>query len=123
MLSMRGGVVATLICLLLGTFSQSSFAITIKDFRKYSHDDQSQFIVGAVSMAAYSFAANGAPERGRCIMNWFFGKAGQETPGPNKIAFEIGIAERRDAAAFHVEGVILGLAEKACPAVAAATVK
>jgi hypothetical protein len=75
------------------------------------------FIGAAVSMLAYSYAANGNVPRARCIQSWYYGKKGVETPGPREIAIEMGVAENLDAEKYQVEGVILGATDKACPAV------
>jgi hypothetical protein len=91
-------------------------ALSIRDYRKLSHGDQANFVAAAVSMLAYTYAANGDVPRASCAKNWFFGQHGEETPGPREIALQIGIAEQRDPDRFLVEGVILGTVEKACPA-------
>ena len=89
-------------------------AITITEFRKYSQPEQATFLSGAISMAIYNYAANGDPAKARCIRDWYYGKAGEDAPGPRQLAVELGIAERQDAGKFHVEGVILGLTDKVC---------
>lgn len=90
-------------------------ALPIKEFRKFSAGDQATYTTAAVSMLAYSYAAGGNVAKASCIKNWYFGKAGAETPGPREIAIEMGVAEHVDAAKYHVEGVILGAVERACP--------
>lgn len=97
-------------------YAQPSFAFLIKEFKRYSTQEQVIFLSGAVSMAAYNSAANGDTEKARCIMNWYFGKKGEETPGPRQLVVEIVAAEQVDAAKYHVEGVILGLTDKVCGA-------
>ena len=57
--------------------------------------------------------------QGQCIQGWYFGKKGTEAPGPHEVAIEIGVAENLDAEKYHVEGVILGMTDKGCGAVAA----
>jgi hypothetical protein len=100
---------------LLGTLCASSAsALSVKEFRKHPDDQEAVYVSAAVSMLAYSYASNGDTKRGRCVMSWYFGKSGEETPGPSAIAVELEIAERRDADNYHVEGVILGLVDKAC---------
>lgn len=89
-------------------------ALPIREFRKFSADDQSTYTTAAVSMLAYSYAAGGNTAKASCIKNWYFGKTGTETPGPREIAIEMGVAENQDAAKYHVEGVIIGAANKAC---------
>jgi len=96
-----------------------AFAMSIKEFRKFSPTEQGTYIGAAVSMLAYSYAANGDPARARCIQNRYFGKKGVETPGPREITVELSVAEDLDADKYQVEGVILGVLEKACGAPAA----
>jgi hypothetical protein len=96
--------------------SSPAGALPIKEFRKFSRDDQATYTTAAVSMLAYSYAASGNTAKAHCIQQWYFGKAGVETPGPREIAIEMGVAENLDAAKYHVEGVILGVTDKACPA-------
>src|SRR5262245_10737024 len=91
-------------------------ALTIKEFRKASSNDQATYITAAVSMLAYTYATNGDTAKARCIQNWYFGQKGVETPGPREIAIEMGVAENLDAAKYHVEGIIMGVTDKACPA-------
>jgi hypothetical protein len=99
--------------------SSTASALPIKEFRKFSSDDQATYITAAVSMLAYGYAANGDTARAHCIQTWYFGKKGVETPGPREIAIEMGVAENLDAAKYHVEGVILGVTDKACGGAAA----
>ena len=73
------------------------------------------YLIGAVSMTAFTYATNGDPVKARCVQNWYFGAhKGDETPGPHDLALEIAAAELVDAAKYHVEGVILGLTDKVC---------
>lgn len=94
--------------------SQQAHAMPIKEFRKFSADEQSTYIGAAVSMLAYNYAATGNTAKAHCIKEWYFGQKGVETPGPREIAVEMGAAENLDPLKYHVEGVILGSAEKAC---------
>jgi hypothetical protein len=94
-------------------------AMTIKEFRKFSTTEQGMYIGAAVNMLAYSYAANGEAGRASCIKNWYFGTKGVETPGPRAITVEISVAGDLDADKYHVEGVILGVTDKACGASAA----
>jgi hypothetical protein len=91
-------------------------AMTIKEFRKFSISEQGMYIGAAVNMLAYSYAANGDTAKASCIKNWYFGKKGVETPGPSQLTIEIDVAENLDAEKYHVEGVILGVTDKACGA-------
>jgi hypothetical protein len=88
--------------------------MTIREFRKFSRDEQSMYIGAAVNMLAYSYAATGSVAKATCVKNWYFGKKGVETPGPREITIELGVAENLDADKYHVEGVILGVTDKAC---------
>lgn len=88
--------------------------MTIKEFRKFSQLEQGTYIGAAVSMLAYAHAANGEAVKGRCILNWYFGKKGIETPGPRQITVELAVAGDADAEKYQVEGVILGLTDKVC---------
>ena len=90
--------------------------MTIREFRKFSTTEQSTYIGAAVNMLANSYAANGNTAKASCIKNWYFGKRGVETPGPREITIELGVAENLDADKRHVEGVILGVTDKACGA-------
>jgi hypothetical protein len=89
-------------------------ATTIKEFRRFSQEQQAVFVSGAVSMAAYTYASTGDVSKARCVRQWYFGKRGEETAGPRELAVEIGVAEQRDPEKYHVEGVILGLTDKMC---------
>lgn len=96
-------------------FASPAPALSIREFRKFPRESQSMYLVGAVSMVAYTYATNGDPAKARCVQNWYFGAhKGEETPGPNDLAVEIVAAENIDAAKYHVEGVILGLTDKVC---------
>jgi len=98
-----------------GLFASPASALPIKEFRKFSREEQSNYIMAAVSMLAYSHAANGDVPKGRCVQNWFFGKAGQPAPvGPDTLAVKIAAYESMDPEKYHVEGVILGATDKAC---------
>ena len=93
-----------------------ALAIPINEFRKFTKDQQAVYLTAAVSMTAYTYAANGNAAKGRCIRAWFIGQKGEETRGPRELALELGIAETQDASKLHVEGVILGLTDKVCGA-------
>ncbi len=94
----------------------SAQAMTLREFRKFTSTEQGTYIGAAVSMLAYSYAANGDPGRGRCVLNWYFGKKGMETPGPREITVEMTAADNLDPDRYQAEGVIMGVVEKACPA-------
>lgn len=111
---LRQAVAVLLMLIAAGTRSAS--ALPIKEFRKFPSSDQGTYIVAAVSMLAYSYAANGNPAKARCIQNWYFGKSGGASPGPREVEIELGVAEHLDPAKYHVEGVVLGVADKACAA-------
>lgn len=91
-------------------------AMTIKEFRKFSISEQGMYIGAAVNMLAYSYAANGETGKASCIKNWYFGKKGVETPGPRQLTIEIDVAGNLDPDRYQVEGVILGVTDKACGA-------
>ena len=91
-------------------------ALPIKEFRKFSSNDQATYIMAAISMLAYTYASGGDVAKARCVQNWYFGHSGVQTQGPSEIAIEMDVAERLDAAKYHVEGVIMGVTDKACPA-------
>jgi hypothetical protein len=88
--------------------------LPIKEFRRFSTQEQGTYIGAAVSMLAYAYAANGDTVKAHCIQNWYFGTRGVETPGPREIAIEMGVAENMDPTKYHVEGVILGVTDKVC---------
>ncbi len=111
---MKKSILAILLIAILD--AGQAFAVTLKELRRFPKAEQGTYIGAAVSMLAYTYAANGDPVRARCTMNWYFGKGGAETPGPREIAVEIGVAEADNPEKYHVEGLILGLTEKACPA-------
>ena len=111
--NIRGSIYLSVIAVLC---TRSVAALSIKDYRKLSHDDQATYVSAAVSMLAYSYAAGGDPPRATCVKNWFFGKRGEDTPGPKELPIQIAIAEQRDPDRLYIEGVILGTIEKACPA-------
>src|ERR1017187_988876 len=90
---------------------------TIKHFRKTSSQSQSVSVTGAISMLAYSYAANDVP-RARCVANWYFGQKAPDGsivagPGPSELTDELSVAELVDSSQ-NVEAVILRLADKAC---------
>jgi hypothetical protein len=97
----------------------SAHAMTLREFRKFTSTEQGTYIGAAVSMLAYSYAANGDPGRGRCVLNWYFGKKGMEAPGPREITVEMTAADSLDPDRYQAEGVIMGVVEKACPSTAA----
>ena len=97
-------------------FAIRASALPIREFRKFSPADQATYITAAVSMLAYSYAANGDSAKGRCVQHWYFGANGQETSATHDLASRIDAYEHLDAEKYHVEGVIMGLADKACPA-------
>ena len=105
---------ATLVVFTL-LFAVSASALPIKEFRKFSSADQATYITAAVSMLAYSYAANGDVARGRCVQSWYFGTKGQETTATRDLAARIDAYEHLDADKYHIEGVIMGVADKACP--------
>lgn len=105
---------AALVAGFLMVCSTTASALPIKEFRKFSSNDQATYIIAAVSMLAYNYAANGDTVKAHCIQNWYFGKKGVETPGPLAVEVELGAAENLDAAKYHVEGIILGVTDKAC---------
>jgi hypothetical protein len=97
------------------TFAAShASALPIKEFRKFSQEEQASFLIGAVSMVAFTYATTGETARARCIQNWYFAHKNVETPGPRQLAVELGVAENLDPEKYHVEGVILGLTDKVC---------
>ena len=95
-------------------YASTASAMTLREFRKFSNDDQSMYIGAAVNMLAYSYAASGNVAKASCIKNWYFGRKGVETPGPREITLELVVAEKADPDKYHVEGVILGVTDKAC---------
>jgi hypothetical protein len=94
----------------------SASAMTIKEFRKFTIPEQGMYIGAAVSMLAYTYAAIGDVAKARCVQSWYYGKRGVETPGPSQVTIEIDLAGNVDAEKYQVEGVILGVADKACGA-------
>jgi len=108
--------VATTLAALTTFCGGAASALPIKEFRKFSPQEQATYITAAVSMVAYTNAANGNVAKASCIKKWYFGTKGADTPGPHEIAVEMGVAEHLDADKYHVEGVILGVTDKACPA-------
>jgi hypothetical protein len=108
--------VAISVAALFSLSMNSVSALSIREFRKHTPEKQGVYVSAAVSMLAYTFAANGDLAKASCVKTWYFGKLGEETPGPRELAVEIGIAEKRDADRFHVEGVVLGVVEHVCGA-------
>ena len=109
-------VTAALVLAAYGVYSTAASAMTIKEFRKFTITEQGTYIGAAVSMLAYTYAANGDVPKARCIQSWYYGKRGVETPGPSQVTIEIDLAGNVDAEKYQVEGVILGVAEKVCGA-------
>lgn len=104
------------VALCMSIFGASLPALSIKEFRRYSIEDQAVFVSGAVSMVAYDLAVRGEVPRAKCVRAWYFGSAGKAATGPSDLAVELNIAERQDAEKLHVEGVILGTIGRACKA-------
>lgn len=93
-------------------------AMTLKEFRKFSSADQNLYIGAAVSILAYSHAANGQVEKARCIRQWLFG-SGKDSVAPGVRVMMRAIAPGNfDEEKFHIEGIVLGAVDKACPVVA-----
>ena len=90
-------------------------ALSVADFSRYPPERQASFLSGALSILAYSYAANGDVARATCIKTWHLGKPGQESSSSRELAIEIAIAQRSDPDRLAIEGVILGSADKACP--------
>jgi len=102
-------------CLFLYALSTSpGAALSLEEFAKFPEDQKGQLISASVGMAAYIAAADGDVQRGRCIRRWYFGTADKVGPGGEAIATEITVAERIDPKKFHIQGIILGLLERAC---------
>ena len=90
-------------------------AMPLSELGKMPKEERAQFISAAVSMTAYIAAADGDVTWGRCVAAWYFGPERNGIgDGVDAIASEILVAERVDPKKFHIEGIILGLAEKAC---------
>ena len=90
-------------------------ALSIREFRKHPDDQEAVFVGAAVSIMAYNYAARGEVTRASCVQDWYFrGKDGNKPTGPRELAVEIAAAERHDAERFHVEGIILGVLDRAC---------
>lgn len=92
----------------------ASSAMTLKDFKRFSVDEQSIYIGAQVNMLAYKFATEGDTAKARCIRNYYFGEPGKEPPGPRAVSVEIAVAAARDPEKYHVEGVIIGLTDQVC---------
>jgi hypothetical protein len=112
---------AAILATVIGLCAAPASAMTLREFKKATTEERGTYIGAAVSMLAYVYAARGDVEKARCIQSWYYGKRGAETAGPRAIAIEIGVAENLDPDKYHVEGVILGVTDKACPATAAQT--
>jgi hypothetical protein len=90
-------------------------ALSIREFRKHPDDQEAVFVGAAVSMMAYNSADGGEVHKAGCIQDFFFrGKDGNKPSGPRELAVELAAAERQDADRFHVEGIILGVLDRAC---------
>lgn len=109
---------AALMAAAMAVYTPTASAMTLRDFRKFTTDEQSMYIGAAVSMLAYTYGANGQVAKGRCIQNWYYGRKGVETPGPREITNRLEAYESLDPDKYHVEGVILGVTDKACRATA-----
>lgn len=101
---------------LLGLAPRESNALSLTEFRKFSPGEQSMIVTASVNMLIYSYASEGRLERAKCVRRWYFGQTGLKAPGPAEIVNQAALAERRDSSKFEIEGVILGSAERACPA-------
>jgi hypothetical protein len=110
----RSCFAAALLAASLTLATSPASALSIKEFRKYSREEQAVYIAGAVSMVAFNYATTGESAKAQCVQNWYFAHKGIETPGPHQIAVELGVAEDMDAEKYHVEGIILGLTDKVC---------
>ena len=107
-------VTVSLIAAAISLSAPQARAMTIREFRKFSTTEQSTYIGAAVGMLAYSYAANGDTAKGRCIQSWYFGQRGVETPGPRDVTTKLNAYESIDPDKYHVEGVIMGVTDKAC---------
>ncbi len=102
-------------CLVLFSITTgTALATTLRQFQRFTKEQRSVFVSGAVSALAYYFAANGEQQRSNCVNDWYFGKPGEETPGPRQLAIEIALAERRDPDKYDIEGVILAALDRSC---------
>lgn len=102
---------------LFGALSTSpAAALSLEEFAKFPESQQGPFISASVGMAAYIAAAQDDVPRARCIRRWYFGAGERVGEGVEAIANEITIAERIDPKKFHIEGIILGLLDRACAA-------
>jgi hypothetical protein len=99
--------------LLLAAIAPAS-AMTIKEFRKFSTEEQSMYIGAGLGMLVYTYAANGNPAKARCIQEWYYGEPGKKGPGPHDITLELLRAERIDPEKYHVEGILIGLTDQVC---------
>jgi hypothetical protein len=96
--------------------------VTVADLRKTSSDDQDSYAQGAVTMLYFSYAARGDISGSDCLANYYFKQSndaqGKAIPakGPEDFFSEISKVERIDPGKYNVDGIILGLTEKACGA-------
>ncbi len=88
--------------------------MSLKQFRQFSPEERSMYIAAAVSMLTYAYAANGHVDQARCLRTWYFGRDGKDAIGPRELVKAIGVAANLDPLNHHIEGVILGVADKAC---------
>ena len=91
-------------------------ALSIREFRKFSREDQAMILTASVNMLVFTYAANGKPTQAGCIQRWFTGKA-KEAPASasQDLATELAVAEHSDPDKFHIEGIILGVTDRICP--------
>lgn len=90
-------------------------AMSLREFAKFTHEEQGTYIGAAVNMLAYTYAVQGNVEKARCIKAWYSGTKDSPGRGPHEVASEIFVAEKTDPDKFHVEGIIMGVADRACP--------
>lgn len=90
--------------------------MTLKEFLKFTPVEQGTYIGAAVSMLAHTHAANGNVTKARCIQKWYFGDRREraEPPGAREVSIGIDVAANLGSERYHVEGVIMGAADKAC---------
>jgi hypothetical protein len=96
-------------------------ALSVTEFLKYPPNARATFLSGALTMLAYSYAANGDIEKATCIKTWHLGKPGRESRSAQELSVEIDLAAKRDPNHLAIEGIVLGLAEKTCPGVKTVT--
>lgn len=100
---------------LLLACGRSSSAMTLKEFLKFSAEEQGTYIGAAIGMLSYSYAATGNVTKAGCIKRWYFGdRKGATAPGVREISIEVGMASKLDAEKYQIEGVIMGVTDKAC---------